>query len=259
MNHHTLQGVFALLKRREILSFLALHVLEKVEFSWELEFVVEFNALIGFNIEDHPHQMDDENVGELVQTGGPDDAFFLAELALEVINCLLLNESGETLIQVLPLLHFQLQVVEVLDPVPLLRTLGALDGHDGFTPVYLVHQIAEMSVLQLVLDFTEHNPQELLGVFLDPHIDITLVRVAECLRTVIPSLAEFLEREHPLELVQHILFELLPFLLGNRDGVLILHSKNCVSELRSHVELLEHRVHVANTPQVVEPHIMVPD
>ena len=75
---------------------------------------------------------------------------------------------------------------------------------------------------------------------------------------VVLPVAGFEVAEHLLELVQDVVVDVVLVIFADQVlGLLVVGHQNRVSELLAHEELLDHRVHVTDAPQVLESHIAV--
>lgn len=105
----------------------------------------------------------------------------------------------------------------------------------------------------LVFEPIEHNSRKLVDIHLLAGVYgfafIVFECVAECSGVVVLLLALFESNEQRLELVKQILFRLGFLELG------VLHCEHSFSERRNHKRLLQKAVHVANTAEVLDPHI----
>ena len=110
--------------------------------------------------------------------------------------------------------------------------------------------------LEHVLDAVEDDVEELLRVLLDGGVGGLAVEVleaeAEVGGVVVLALGELQVRHEPLQLVQQVVVDHLALVILELLGQPVVRRQQLVAERRHHVKLLQHRVQVANAPEVTQ-------
>ena len=150
--------------------------------------------------------------------------------------------------------HFQTQVVEIFNSASNVPTVLANALVAVLSSKYTVQQIFLRSWSQCSLNSVEYHIQEFLSILLDAELSRLsfniLASKAEIKWIEILSLCQFLESQHLLKLMKHIVIDHSLLVLNNVFRETILHLEHSVAEGRHHVELLDHSQHVANATKV---------
>lgn len=129
----------------------------------------------------------------------------------------------------------------------------------GSTPENILENFAERGVLERSLHLVEEDVEEFLGVLLHRHVHRKPVKVlegkAEVVGVVVLLFSELEVGKHVLELMEQVVVDFLAASLDQALRLFVVSHHNEVSEGSCHVELLNHRDHVADATQVPEPGI----
>ena len=114
-------------------------------------------------------------------------------------------------------------------------------------------------ILEGCFDSVEENVQELLRVFLlhdrrRAAVEV-LERKAPTEWIVIGPLRKFEVGDQSLQLMKHVIVDLLFFVRHNIRWLIVVHGQHVVSEAWHHEELLQHAVHVADATQILESNV----
>jgi hypothetical protein len=113
----------------------------------------------------------------------------------------------------------------------------------------------------LILHLLKYRIQELLGVLLFSNVGGVSIQVlegeTEFKRIVVGSLGQLQVGNQLLELMEHIVIDLVALVLLQVFRQSIIDTQQVVSERGDHKELLKHGVHIANASQIPQSHILL--